>query len=143
MTQHQISLVRDSWVYVVDTFSGVGSTFYQHLFEISPYMKSLFSTDDGERERKLIHMLSLIIQELNSLGERGDDINKVAIRHNNYGAQPEHYKAIGIALMDTLRDVHGTSWNTELQEAWREAYSAVSTIMIDLQRESWKSRAIL
>jgi hemoglobin-like flavoprotein len=48
-----------------------------------------------------------------------------------YGAKPEHYGAVGAALLDTFGLHLGEAWTPEVKEAWVEAYGAISSLMLE------------
>ena len=131
MTEQQILLVKNSW----KLFRGVdpviiGDAFYSKLFIDVPEVAHLFKTPRAEQSKKLIDMLTLIVSRLDRLDELTPEIEQLAIRHVQYGAKPEHYKAIGRALLWTLERGLGMDWNEELKQAWASCYHSLSSTMI-------------
>ena len=51
-------------------------------------------------------------------------------RHVEYGALPDHYPAVGATLLNSLAEVAGDAWTDEFEQAWSEAYGAISQIML-------------
>lgn len=81
-------------------------------------------------------MLSYIIAKLDKLEDIMDEVTKLARRHDAYGVKPEHYNAVGSALLWTLEQGLGAAWNEELETAWTEVYSILAGAMIAGQQET-------
>ena len=132
MTSYQISLIKKSWALVAQIEAEtVGSLFYNRLFEIAPEVKLMFSrTTLPEQSKKLLYMLSYIINKLDKLDDILDEVKKLAQRHVHYGVKDEHYTAVGSALLWTLEKGLGNNWTPELEAAWIECYTLLSGAMI-------------
>ena len=136
MTSHQINLVKNSWVLVAQIDKEtVGSLFYNRLFEIAPEVKPMFSrTTMPEQSKKLLTMLSYIINKLDKLDDIIDEVKKLAQRHVHYGVKDEHYIAVGSALLYTLEAGLGNNWTSDLKLAWISCYVLLSGAMIDASK---------
>lgn len=144
MTHHQVHLIKSSWALVgtIDPVT-VGSLFYNRLFEIAPEVKPMFRSDSKEQSKKLLSMLSYIINKLDRLEDIVDEIVKLSRRHMHYGVKEEHYSAVGEALLWTLGQGLGEKWSEELSEAWSICYGILSSAMIDAAQEYAKHDAHL
>lgn len=132
MTTEQIVLVKKSWSIFreIDPVL-VGDVFYSKLFFDMPYLEKLFHTPKDEQSRKLIEMLSVIVGRLDRLEELTEEIKQLAIRHVQYGVKEQHYKAVGAALLWTLRQGLGNDWNEKVNEAWATCFQILSETMIN------------
>ncbi len=132
MTSHQIILIKKSWALVAQIDKEtVGTLFYNRLFEIMPQVKPMFSrTTVPEQSKKLLTMLSYIINKLDKLDDILDEVKKLAQRHVHYGVKDEHYTAVGSALLWTLEAGLGDNWTRELETAWIACYTLLSGAMI-------------
>ena len=132
MTNEQILLVKKSWNIFreIDPVI-VGDVFYSKLFFDTPYLEKLFHTPKEQQSRKLIEMLSVIVGRLDRLEELTEEIKQLAIRHVQYGVKEQHYKAVGTALLWTLRQGLGNDWNEEVNEAWATCFQILSDTMIN------------
>lgn len=141
MTKEQILLVKKSWSIFreIDPVL-VGDVFYSKLFFDMPHLEKLFHTPKEEQSRKLIAMLSLIVGHLDSLEELTEEIKQLAIRHVQYGVKEQHYKAVGTALLWTLRQGLGNDWNEKVNEAWATCFQILSDTMINAS--GYKKRRI-
>lgn len=141
MTTEQILLVKKSWSIFreIDPVL-VGDVFYSKLFFDMPYLEKLFHTPKEAQSRKLIEMLSVIVGRLDRLEELTEEIKQLAIRHVQYGVKEQHYKAVGAALLWTLRQGLGNDWNEKVNEAWAACFQILSETMINAS--GYKNRRI-
>lgn len=51
-------------------------------------------------------------------------------RHVGYGTQPEHYEWVGASLLKTFAYFFGDDWTEELNNAWADAYGAITQLML-------------
>lgn len=132
MTQKQVGIVKSSWS-IVKTLDPevVGSLFYGRLFEIAPELKPLFRNPIPEQSKKLLAMLSYVINKLDKLNEVADEVARLGQRHLQYGVKEEHYGIVGEALLLTLKKGVGNSWTDEMEEAWSDCYKILSSAMME------------
>lgn len=132
MTSHQIAMIKTSWQAAATLGDAVGELFYGKLFEIAPEVKPMFTQISvKEQSRKLLAMLSYVISKLDKLQDILDEVAKLAQRHVHYGVKAAHYAVVGEALLWTLEQGLGESWNEELKEAWTRCYITLSGAMIN------------
>ncbi len=130
MTTHQIQLVQDSWKQVLPIAPIAGELFYTRLFEIAPQVRLMFPHDIKPQAKKLIVMLGFIVGKLHDLESILDDIKKLTKQHKAYGVEAAHFQPVGEALLWTLREGLGSSWNVDLEFAWATTYSILSEEMV-------------
>ena len=132
MTSHQIALIKTSWQAAATLGDAVGELFYGRLFEIAPEVKPMFHRISvKDQSKKLLAMLSYVISKLDKLHDILDEVAKLAQRHVHYSVKPEHYTAVGEALLWTLEKGLADAWNDELKEAWTQCYVTLSSAMIN------------
>jgi hemoglobin-like flavoprotein len=130
MTPEQIKLVQQSFGHVVPIADKAAALFYNRLFEIAPAVKPLFHGDMAEQRRKLVAALAAVVSGLSDLPSVLPAASALAKRHVGYGARPEHYSAVGEALLWTLARGLGAHWNHQVADAWAAAYATLSGYMI-------------
>jgi hemoglobin-like flavoprotein len=136
MTAHQVLLVKNSWrIFQAINPLLVGDVFYSKLFITVPRLQHMFRISKEEQSKKLIEMLNIIVGRLDRLNELTEDIKQLAIRHVGYGVKPEHYDAVGSALLWTLEQGLGKDWKPEVKDAWVKCYSTLADIMINATAE--------
>lgn len=134
MTTHQIQLVQTSWKEVKPIAQQAGEIFYNKLFSVAPHTRHMFKPDISGQAAKLTYMLTYVVNNLDSLDTIIEDVRKLAVRHNKYGAEPGHYAVVGQCLIETLAEGLGANWTNELQDAWINAYTIISDAMIQAQQ---------
>ena len=141
MTTQQIQLVQQSWENIKPASQATGELFYKNLFEKAPQIRHLFASDVTEQAGRLTYMLTYIVSRLDKLDTILEDVQRLAVRHNKYGAGPKHYMIVGECLLATLKEGLGKHWNNELMQAWASAYNIIANAMIVAQQESLEKRA--
>lgn len=132
MTAEQISLVKATWKIFRDINPVlIGDVFYSKLFIEAPHVKHLFKTPREQQSKKLVEMLSMIVGRLDRLDELTEEIRQLALRHVDYGVRAADYKAVGDALIWTLKQGLGSDWNSDVERAWISCYKILSDTMIN------------
>jgi hemoglobin-like flavoprotein len=106
------------------------ASFYDQLFTDHPDVRPMFPAEmDGQRDKLLKAIIALVthygtpeqlMPALTALGER----------HDSYGVRIDHYSAVGITLLSTLRRYAGPAWNPEYEGAWLRAYTFAAGVMM-------------
>lgn len=130
MTPDDVQLVQTTFEKVKPISAAAANMFYGRLFEIAPEVRPLFTGDMAEQGRKLIATLAVVVGSLHRLPTILPAVSALAKKHVEYGAKPDHYAAVGTALLWTLERGLGASWTPEVASAWTNAYSTLSNFMI-------------
>lgn len=141
MTTQQIQLVQQSWEKIKPAMQKTGESFYHKLFKAAPQIRHLFKEDVTEQAGRLGYMLTYVVSRLDKLDTAMEDVQKLAIRHNKYGAEPAHYTIVGECLLKTLEEELGDDWNKQVKKAWSVAYGILADAMIQAQEEALEKRA--
>lgn len=131
MTPKQISLVQQSWKKVLPIAPKAAEIFYQTLFEMDPSLTSLFPDDLTEQRKKLMAMLDTAVKLLDDPEKLIPAVEKLGIRHLDYGTQPEHYETVGAALIKTLAIGLDKEFTAPVKRAWTSVYKTLSSTMIN------------
>lgn len=129
MTPYQIDLVQRTFDQVLPAADVAAATFYGRLFELDPSLRTLFRGDMRMQGRKLMHALSVIVNNLRKPDLILPGISAMGVRHVAYGVRDEHYETVGAALLSTLGSFFGTGFTRELHDAWAAAYNIVAGAM--------------
>jgi hemoglobin-like flavoprotein len=129
LTPAQIDLVRRSFDSIRHReFAG---TFYRRFFELAPEAQSLFPNDLERQYLALMDMMAAIIGALDKRELFQSITTYSGLRHARFGAKPAHFSAFGDALIWSLEQQLGSSFNSELRWAWQRLYDAVRNKMIN------------
>jgi NAD(P)H-flavin reductase/hemoglobin-like flavoprotein len=125
-----VSAVRDTFAVVQAAGDKASSYFYGWLFARHPRLRELFPPAmDAQRDR-LFRALARIVESMTTPEELAAYLTQLGRDHRKYSVRPEMYEGVGDALMATLRAHAGPAFTPAAQEAWAEAYAAVSLLMI-------------
>ena len=132
MDQTQIDLVRDSFAKVVPIKDAAAGIFYADLFDTAPEVKPYFDgADMADQGAKLMATLGAVVNGLRDIDRIVPVAQQLAVRHVNYGVQPEDYAKVGASLLRTLEQGLGDAFTPEVHEAWAAAYAVLSGVMIE------------
>ena len=127
----QVELLEQSFAAVAPQADRLVEVFYQHLFEDYPAVKPLFEKAEmAEQRKKLLAALKLVVENLRRPEILGPALEEMGTRHVGYGAQEDHYPAVGATLIKSLAEIAGDAWTDEMNDAWEEAYGEISRIML-------------
>ena len=135
-----IELLETSFQAVSPRADDLMDIFYDKLFAQHPQVKSLFETVDMAKQKKqLFASLALVVRNLRKPEVLTDAVGKLGIRHVGYGVRAEHYPLVGQALLEALAEVAGGAWNEELEQAWADAYEALTGIIHNAVRDAQRA----
>lgn len=129
MNSHQVSLVQQTFEKAAALGEKVAEIFYAELFAIDPSLRRMFKSDMREQGRKLLTTLALVVRSLHAPEKILQPAKNLAVKHIDYGVKPEHYTAVGNALLRTLAKGLGTDFTPEVRAAWVEAYRLLAGVM--------------
>ncbi|MCH8043270.1 MAG: flavohemoprotein [Planctomycetes bacterium] len=126
-----VELLERSFAAVAPKAEELAEVFYGHLFADFPQVKPMFeNVDMAEQKKKLIASLVVIVNNLRKGEVLVPTLEQLGARHLDYGAQEEHYPAVGQSLIKALAQVTGDAWNEELTQVWSEAYAVITEHML-------------
>lgn len=136
MTPDQVARIRDDFRRVGADADGFAAAFYRRLFHDDPAVTPLFARVDMAAQRtKLVAALAFVVQGLDRPTAMIPAVSALARRHVGYGVVDEHYAAVGAALLATLAERLGPTFDDEARAAWAAAYEMLSLVMIAAARD--------
>ena len=136
ITEEDFARIRRSWAKAAASGELVGRIFYSNLFKLAPAAREMFPEVIDDQARKLLQTLNWIIDHLVDQNTLVPAAQNLAIRHVRYDVKPEHYPAVGEALIETLRQGLGDEFNDADEAAWLRVYSTLSGVMISAAYEA-------
>lgn len=130
MTPQEIELVETTWGQVAGSPDAVAELFYATLFAANPELRALFTSDPKEQGRKLMQTLAFALGGLRRIETIVDAVERLGVRHRDYGVRPEHYPLVASALLATLRAGLGDGFTEPAEKAWAEAVGLLAGVMI-------------
>ncbi|MEO0533641.1 MAG: globin family protein [Cyanobacteria bacterium P01_A01_bin.123] len=128
----QVELLEDSFELVKPQAQAFSVSFYENLFADYPAAQPLFtSTNMAEQSNKLLTSLVFVVENLKRPEALTEALKGLGARHVKYGALPEHYPLVGNTLLKTFEQYLGAAWTSDTKQAWVDAYSVITEVMLD------------
>jgi hemoglobin-like flavoprotein len=126
-----VELLESSFSRIEEQESKFMDHFYTHLFADYPEVKPLFTNTNMEKQAKqLFKSLVLVVKNLRSPDVLANLLKGLGTRHIQYGVMPKHYPMVGSTLLKTFSICSGDAWTHSIEQAWSEAYSIVTELML-------------
>jgi len=103
-------------------------SFYADLFEQYPDVKSLFNNVDGQSS-KLKAAVMLLIENIHNPDALKTSLNNLGVRHQEYGALPDHYPVVAELLVASFKKILGRKWTKAISAAWLALLGVAATEM--------------
>lgn len=129
MTPEQKNLVQATFKEVVPIADTAAKLFYSKLFELDPFLKTLFKGDMEEQGRKLMKIIGTAVNGLDRLDEIVPVVEDLGKRHVSYGVKDKDYNTVGTALLWTLQQGLDTAFTPQVEEAWTVVYTLLADTM--------------
>jgi hemoglobin-like flavoprotein len=124
-----IRLVRESGAMLPVGAPGPVQAFYERLFELAPEVRPLFTGDAAAQAKKLADMLAWVLVHLDAPEVLVPTLRDLGARHAGYGVGIDDYAPVGSALIWMFQRTLGDRFTEDMEEAWLDMYSFISTEM--------------
>jgi hemoglobin-like flavoprotein len=126
-----VPVLRSSFELVVERAPDITRRFYDILFTRYPHTRSLFTRNSSDRQQQMLtQALAAVIEHLEDGQWLSTTLHSMGARHVGYGVTNDMYAWVGESLLAALRDAAGSDWSPELEQAWTDAYAAISGLML-------------
>lgn len=130
LNEYEIEMVQQDWAKVLPIAETAATIFYDRLFALDPKLRALFKSDLTEQKLKLMKTIGYAVNSLTNVAEIVPTVQALGRRHVAYGVKPEHYQTVGAALLWTLKQGLGESFDSNHEAAWGKVYGVLSQAMI-------------
>ncbi len=131
-----MAAVRSTFAIVAEAADKVPGYFYGQLFARDPKLRELFPPAMNDQRDRLVKALVRIVESLTTPEEMAAYLAQLGRDHRKYRIEPEMYEVVGAALLATLRRFAGPAFTPAAEQAWTDAYAAVSALMIQAADEA-------
>jgi hemoglobin-like flavoprotein len=129
MTPTEKRLVQTTFAKLVPIADQAAAMFYARLFEMDPALRGLFKIDMAVQGRKLMQMIGVAVNGLDTIEKLVPAIKDLGRRHAGYGVADAHYVTVGGALLWTLEQGLGPDFTPDVKAAWTTVYTLLATTM--------------
>nr|WP_236778975.1 globin domain-containing protein [Agromyces seonyuensis] len=128
--------MKHTWSLAESLGDEVPLFFYSHLFYTHPEIRSMFPVAMATQRDRLVGALGRIVSKVDQLDEVVAFIQQLGRDHRRFEVIAEHYDAVGLSLLTTLKHFLGELWTAELAADWAAAYGVIATTMVQAAEES-------
>ncbi|NME67471.1 globin domain-containing protein [Flammeovirga aprica] len=132
ISDRQIELVQHSFTLITPHRKQFSDLFFAKLFQVDPVLESSLKLDPSDQERKMIPMLSAVVNGLVDIELIIPILHDFGRTHAEYNVEDTHYEAVKQALLYALETVLEQEWTSEISIAWNTCY----TVIIDIMKEA-------
>jgi hemoglobin-like flavoprotein len=115
--------LRDTGAVIAQDPDRFGEVLHRRLFGRMPELRLLFRSDLARHASQFGAMLTRILMLLDQRDTLARELAELGRRHRHYGATFVHYLGIGEALIDTLEELNGATFDLQARLAWSRLYS--------------------
>lgn len=131
VSENSVDLIEKSYSLLAPRGKSIVARFYDELFSKYPDSRKLFENVSPKAQQdKLLAALQLVISNLRNPGNLHQSLQQLGIRHKNYGANKDLYKAVCSTLLSVLKEESGDQWSDDVHQVWDEALNNISKIML-------------
>jgi hemoglobin-like flavoprotein len=143
-SSHQADAVilQASLELVADRADDLIASFYDRLFTEYPGVRPMFPADMKPQQDKLLGAIVALATNYDTPDALRPTLLALGEKHGGWGVQPEHFTAVAVCLLATLREYAGDAFTPEVEGAWTRAYTwAAGTMMQGMEAAVAAGRA--
>jgi nitric oxide dioxygenase len=130
MNPAEIQSIRASFPAICTMTEPLSVLFYGRLFESDPTLRPMFRQEIALQGRKLMDMLTWVIDNLDDLESLAPALRALGQRHVGYGVRPEHYATISRAFLWALGQSLEAQFYPDVKAAWGAVLEAIGSRMM-------------
>jgi nitric oxide dioxygenase len=118
--------------------------FYQLMFSNHPELLNIFNhanQKQGRQQRALAAAVYAAARYIDQLDAILPVVRQIGHKHRSLGIKPEQYPIVGKHLLMAIKDVLGDAATDDVMAAWAEAYEAIATVFIQVEKELYDEAA--
>ena len=127
------NLIQHSFELAAARCEGLTPLVYRRLFREHPEAEPMFRREGGDLVKG--SMLALTIEAImNFAGDRRGSFRMIQCEvqsHDAYGTPRELYGKFFGAISETMREILGTDWSPEVEEAWRRLLAEIDQVVAE------------
>jgi NAD(P)H-flavin reductase/hemoglobin-like flavoprotein len=124
-----VALIRSSFALIAPRAEEVARHFYATLFGLAPETRELFPVNMEVQRSRLLRALVHVVQMVDRPEELVPFLEQLGRDHRKFGVGPEHYDAVGVALLSAVAEFAGPAWTPPIEKAWTDAYGTLAGAM--------------
>lgn len=144
LTQNTIAIVKAT-VPALEAYGlSITRRMYDRMFQ-NEAIRNLFNQshhgETGSQPKALAMAVLAYAKNIDNLGVLTATVERIAQKHVGLNILPEHYPAVGEALLGAIQDVLGEAATPEILAAWGEAYWFLADVLIGREKQIYEEHA--
>jgi len=142
LSKTDIDIVKSTIPLLEEGGSSITEHFYERMFKHNPEVKHIFNISNQHNGRQKVALIEAIIgyaKNIENLSALKSVVEKIAHKHTSFNIQPEHYQIVGLHLIETLRELLGDIFTSDVEQAWLHAYQVLAATFINREHELYQS----
>jgi NAD(P)H-flavin reductase/hemoglobin-like flavoprotein len=131
--------IKATWAKASALGDAVPAFFYAVLFVTHPELRELFPVSMAAQRDRLFTALGRVVSQVDKTDALVPYVAQLGRDHRRFDVRPEHYPAVGQALLTTLEHFLGDEWTAEVADDWQAAYGVLTTVMVQAAEEAAKA----
>ena len=144
MNPQQIELVKATVPVLRENGVALTSYFYQRMLKNNPELKNVFNLDHqstGRQPRALAAAVLAYAENIENPGVLAKAVERITTKHVSLDIEPEQYSIVGDNLLHSISEVLNVPFESELIEAWKQAYLQLADILIGVEKQKYDTLA--
>lgn len=145
MNSQQIELVQSTVPVLRENGVALTSYFYKRMLNNHPELKNVFNLDHqstGRQPRALAAAVLAYAEHIENPAVLAKAVERITTKHVSLDIQPDQYAIVGDNLLHSISEVLDVPFESELIEAWKQAYLQLADILIGVENRNtaiWQS----
>jgi hemoglobin-like flavoprotein len=123
--------IKATWAKASALGDAVPAFFYAVLFVAHPELRDLFPVSMAAQRDRLFGALGRVVSQVDNADALVPYVAQLGRDHRRFDVRPEHYPAVGQALLTTLEHFLGDEWTPDVAADWQAAYGVLAQVMVE------------
>ncbi|MEN8292533.1 globin domain-containing protein [Acinetobacter radioresistens] len=144
MNSQQIELVQSTVPVLRENGVALTSYFYKRMLNNHPELKNVFNLDHqstGRQPRALAAAVLAYAEHIENPAVLAKAVERITTKHVSLDIQPDQYAIVGDNLLHSISEVLDVPFESELIEAWKQAYLQLADILIGVEKQKYSNLA--
>lgn len=144
MNSQQIELVKSTVPVLRENGVALTSYFYNRMLNNNPELKNVFNLDHqstGRQARALAAAVLAYADNIENPSVLAKAVERITTKHISLDIRPEQYPIVGENLLYSISEVLDVPFESELIEAWKQAYMQLADILIGVEKQKYSDLA--
>jgi nitric oxide dioxygenase len=142
MNTKQKELVKATVPVLKSNGTDLTKHFYTRMFKHNPELKNIFNMGNqasGKQQNALAGAVLAYAENIETPEVLINALKSIGNKHVSLNITPDQYDIVGLHLISSIQEVLGEAANTDLIEAWTQAYNELAQVMISIENDLYQS----